>query len=520
MTKKYTFFILFVIVLFGFLIKVYRLSDIPSGFFCDEASIGYNAYSVLHYGKDEYGKPLPFFFQAFGEYKNPIQIYSTVPFIAILGLNELSVRLPSVIFGTTAIIAIYFLTKELMPKWKNKRIVALIAALFLAISPWHTHFSRASFEGIMPFILFTTLGLYFFLRSQINIRALYLSVVAFALAIYSYFPARIFIPLLGLSMVVIYVKFILQNKRIVALNLLLLLFLLFPLIEITLSPLGFARWNQVNIFSQPPGKITIPQHIVKNYFSHFSPNFLFLKGDIDMPGQFITRHSVRGMGELYLFQLPLIIFGFIFLIRKRAWKPTIILFLWLILYPIGSMFTTDQNAQATRSIIGVVPFQIISAIGLYYLVRLFSKIRKSLAYISSFIMFIVIAISFVNYLNLYFVKYTLYSSDFWGWQYGPKEIIKYFVKVQISYDDLYLNGEFNGSEIFYKFYDPLNSCQNKCKMGSFYTSPQILNPKRKQLFALSPNALNESLLREKFLVKKTIYYPNNTIAFLIGEIVK
>jgi len=83
-----------------------------------------------------------------------------------------------------------------------------------------------------------------------------------------------------------------------------------------------------------------------------------------------------------------------------------------------------------------------------------------------------------------------------------------------------MSGEFNGSDIFLKFYDPKNVCDNKCKIGDFWREPNIYNPSKKQLFSLSPEYLNNSTLKEKFLVRKTIHYPNNTIAFLIGEIVQ
>ena len=59
---------LFILTLATFL-RLYRLKDNPAGFFCDEASIGYNAYSILTTGKDEWGQPWPLFFRAFGEYK-------------------------------------------------------------------------------------------------------------------------------------------------------------------------------------------------------------------------------------------------------------------------------------------------------------------------------------------------------------------------------------------------------------------------------------------------------------------
>lgn len=107
------------IVIFAFVIRFYRVSEIPSGFFADEASIGYNAYTILTKGIDEYGVNYPLFFRAFGEYKNPVQIYATVPFIALFGLNEFSVRLVSVIFGVLSIFALYILTNEVFKKYNR-----------------------------------------------------------------------------------------------------------------------------------------------------------------------------------------------------------------------------------------------------------------------------------------------------------------------------------------------------------------------------------------------------------------
>jgi 4-amino-4-deoxy-L-arabinose transferase-like glycosyltransferase len=512
--KNLSHIVLALTIIFAFFLRIYNLSNIPSGLFADEASIGYNAYSILTKGVDEYESPHPLFFRAFGEFKGPVEIYSTVPFVYIFGLNEFSTRFPSVIFGTLTIVFIYLLTKEFFLKYKYGEIIALIATIFLTISPWHIHFSRTSMEGLMPYILFTVIGVYSFLKSQKRIEMLYLSIIFFALAIYCYFPARIFIPLFGLGIIIIYHRFFWHYKKESILGLFLSILLLAPLLAHLISPFGFSRWQQISIFSNPPNNETIYQHIINNYASHFSLDFLFLKGDIDMSGQFITRHSVRGIGELYLYQLPLIILGFIFLIKKRSWNPLTILFLWLIIYPTGSMFTVDRNAQATRSIIGVIPFQILSAVGFYYFFALISKFKKFLNIILIFCCLTVVFIYFINYLNLYFVKYPLYSSDFWGWQYGARDTVKYFAANEQKYDRLIIAPEFNSPEIFFKFYAP-KSCL-KCSVGLPDTS---YNPLLKQLFAITPSYL-QSHQDLKFNTLKTIYYPNQSIAFKIGEVVQ
>src|SRR5262249_31468956 len=196
-----------------------------------------------------------------------------------------------------------------------------------------------------------------------------LSIALFALALYSYFPARLFIPLFALSLCCVYFRFFLRHKRETLLSAVALIMLLIPFVENLFAPGGFARWQQVSIFAHAPEGEPIWQHIATNYLSHFSLGFLFTLGDSGMPGQAVLRHSVRGMGELYLLQLPLVLLGLYTVVRGRS-REGLVLLLWLLLYPVGSMFTTDANAQATRSIIGVVPWQILSAVGLVYLFQL------------------------------------------------------------------------------------------------------------------------------------------------------
>lgn len=504
---------LLLIVCIGLILRTYLIAELPSGFFADEASIGYNAYTILTKGTDEYGSFSPFFFRAFGEYKNPVQIYSTVPFIALFGLNEFSVRIVSALYGVLGIIALFFLVKEIFHKEKRSYYIAISASFLLTINPWHIHLSRVALEGFMAFIFFTILGLYFFLKSQRNKKYFFLSVVTFILAFYSYFPARLFIPLLGISIFIFYIRFFMRNLRVAILCVLFLSIFLIPFVSSLFSSSALARWQQVSIFSQPPSDVSVTQHIIRNYLSHFSLDFLFTRSDIDMPGQFITRHSVRGIGQLYFFHLPFIILGMLYLFKKNK-KIFLIFITWVVIFPSGSMFTTSQSAQATRSVIGIVPFQIFSAVGIFYFLRYLSKLHLYYFQIALGIIFFVILASFMQFVNLYFSKYNLYASDFWGWQYGARDIVKYFASQESKYDELVMAPEFNAPEIFFKFYAP-NQCE-KCQIG---TPKESYNPTKRQLFAVTPAFLNDnpSFI---FIAQKIIYYPNKNIAFQIGEVVQ
>jgi len=156
--------LLTVIIFIGAFLRFYQLGFNPPSLTWDEASIGYNAYSILKTGKDEYGNLFPISIRSFDDYKPPVYTYLTVPFIAALGLNEFSVRLPAAIIGVFFVVVIYFLVKELLQKWDKKfyETVSCASALFIAISPMSLQFSRAAFEGnIGLFFLMLALLLFF-----------------------------------------------------------------------------------------------------------------------------------------------------------------------------------------------------------------------------------------------------------------------------------------------------------------------------------------------------------------------
>jgi 4-amino-4-deoxy-L-arabinose transferase-like glycosyltransferase len=505
------------LLIFSLLLRIWHIGSVPTALFCDEASIGYNAYSIINTGKDEYGKQLPIFFKSFGEYKNPVQTYSTTLFVKIFGLNEFSVRITSIIYGLLSIIAIFLFTRELIGLFfkkhiHEKNIIAFFSALFLAISPWHIFLSRVSLEGLMPYVFFTTIASYFFIKTLKNEKYMIMSGLFFCLAIYSYFSARIFIPLFGLCLGIIFFRVLAKKFTNLFFSILLVFILLLPIITNLKSPEVVARWNQINIFSKNLDKTIVIKQMAQNYINHFSYDFLFRKGDIDMKGQTITRHSVRGIGELYLFQLPLLIIGIIALIKEKN-KGSLIIFLWLILYPIANILTDSTSPYATRSIIGVIPFQIISSFGLATLLRLHIFKKRIFKIGFYFISFVIVILSLLYFCKLLYLEYPNYSSDYWGWQYGAKNIISYFKNQGSKYDEFIMTGDFNGAYIFLKFYDPINSCHN-CKIGDY----TYHNPSKKQLFAVRPENLKE-IPGYKFMIQDKILYSNQKEAFYIGEYV-
>ncbi|WP_198649079.1 glycosyltransferase family 39 protein [Cyanothece sp. BG0011] len=297
--EKYPGFYLVVILILAFLLRVLFLGSIPNGFFPDEASNAYDAYSILHTLKDQYGEFLPWYFKSANDYREGLYMYLMVPFIKLLGLNPFAARITSAIIGTLTVFIVYHLAKEIF----NQRI-GLLSALFLAILPWHIHFSRITFRAILLPCLFC-LSLLFFFKSLKHPKWLIVSSILFSISIYTYHSARVFIPLFLLGLTIIYREYLWKHKYYTFWAFIAFSVLFIPQLIYQLSPEGMARANTVGIQ-------TNLSKIISDYLSYFSLDFLFFDGDPS------PRHKINNTAGLYSFQIPLLFLGLFFLYKEKG----------------------------------------------------------------------------------------------------------------------------------------------------------------------------------------------------------
>ncbi len=116
--KKNQFLVLIIVI--AALVRFIAIGDNPPSLNWDEVSHGYNAYSILKTGKDEWGKSFPTIFRAYGDYKLPVYIYLTAITESLFGLNAFAVRLPSVLAGIATVIFTYLLVSELFRPKKHR----------------------------------------------------------------------------------------------------------------------------------------------------------------------------------------------------------------------------------------------------------------------------------------------------------------------------------------------------------------------------------------------------------------
>src|SRR5690242_2861668 len=77
----------------GIVARVVDFGRVPPGLGQDEASIGYESWSLLHFGIDRNGISWPVHLVSWGSGQNALYAYFAMPFVAF-GLSPLTTRLP------------------------------------------------------------------------------------------------------------------------------------------------------------------------------------------------------------------------------------------------------------------------------------------------------------------------------------------------------------------------------------------------------------------------------------------
>lgn len=449
--KKHTLLLLFSLLVIAFFLRFIRLSSAPVELFGDEIDVGIQGYSLLMTGKDYLGHPLPLSISSFSESRLPFLMYFTIPFIKIFGLTELGLRLPMVVIGLLLILQIYILGYRLF----GKKVGILAAALY-TISPWAIHFSRWTNDNV-GILLFVLPAIYFFSKKN------YLWALSLlALAFYTYSVATVFVPLLGLVLLLLIVPLrdVLSKK--VIFGGIIALIILIPYAITVVSSVGSNRFSQISIFgdstllhdlltrrSQSGSGLTryfrnrplfYFHEFTNSYLRSFSTEFLFFNGDP------ILRHSPGGMGMFYLFEVITIPLGLAWIALNWRSKAARLLLLWLLISPVSSALTKDGGNHAGRLIVMLPPMLLVSALGLQVLLtkKILSVLVTGVAvYCFSFFMY------------RYHVEW---PKDSWRfWQYGFKEAFAYTRSIQPQPARIFFNSTYETALprfLFWFAYDP------------------------------------------------------------------
>ncbi|PIV10724.1 hypothetical protein COS50_03945 [Candidatus Roizmanbacteria bacterium CG03_land_8_20_14_0_80_35_26] len=333
--KKYL--LLFLIIVLGFFLRVYKVDTVPSGVLVDEAALGYNAYSVFKTGFDEHKIRYPLLFKSFGDYKPPAYFYSQLPFIKLFGSNNFSLRFPSVLAGTLLILVVFFLFNNLGFGFTT----SLFAAALTAFSPWTIILSRFALESNLG-LLFFGIGLTFTIKYLREDKILFaiLAGVFFGLSWYGYIAYR-----MTTGLIIFFLFFYGFYKKLKPKNLIILVgvffITIFPLFLTVFSKSTNARFYQIGLLADKgpvmeiiesrtfcredlpkllcylnSNKATVLGRILfDRYLKTFSLDYLFVGGERSS-----GSYGVENFGLFSFFTIPLYLLGFIALFSHKKNK--------------------------------------------------------------------------------------------------------------------------------------------------------------------------------------------------------
>jgi hypothetical protein len=311
----------------------------PPGFFADESSIAYNAYTVAARGTDEHGRRLPLFFTAFGEYKSPVYVYLLAALFKLTGPSIAVARALSAVLGATAALLLGLVAARSVraPTRAGERAdgtrdgdgddtrvgvdagraraVGLTVALSALLTPWLFEISRLVFEvALMPLALALLLlalraahgrGLW---TLKDNVRV----ALALALVTYTYSVGRLLAPLLALGLLLFagrgrWWRAPFRTWLLYALTLL-------PLLVFFVEHPGALgeRFAQVSFVRPGMSWTEAALRLCQNYAGHFSPRAWLVAGDPE------TRHHVQTMGSLLAPTVAAAVAGLLLLLRLRG----------------------------------------------------------------------------------------------------------------------------------------------------------------------------------------------------------
>lgn len=181
---------------------------------------------------------------------------------------------------------------------------------------------------------------------------------AFGFMLYAYSGAQPFTLAWAAGLAVLYGRVIAKQPGWFALGVALFAAGAGPVAWITLEPGGAARLDAVAIWTEEGATAgSVLARFATNYAAHFSPVFLFLKGDS------LPRHGIPGWGQLLMIDALLLPLG-IWTTFRRKMPLRGALLLAFALGPVGAAITRMGIPHALRALPMVVPAAVWGGVGL------------------------------------------------------------------------------------------------------------------------------------------------------------
>ena len=430
--------------------RFYNIAQMPPGLYPDEAMNGNNALEALSTGNFK-------IFYPENNGREGLFINIQALSVATFGNEPWALRLVSALFGVLTVLGVYLLTKELFCKKNyesrimnqelepennlhnskfilhNSKIIALLSSFFLAVSFWHTNFSRIGFRAIMlPFL--TTFSFYFLFkgfRTKKNINFIWAGIFM-GLGFHTYIAFRI-VPIVVIAVLIFKLIEIIRtngagdiensaNKKELLKEFFYNIVIYGSFALLAALPIFYYFYIHPDDFIGRAGQVSI--FASENPITEVIKSSILTLAQFNFIGDWNWRHNFAGspllfwpVGIFFLIGIFICLKKFLKfcyqLLKKFPHNPIplqhIFLLAWFSAMLAPSILSTEGLPHALRSIGAIPPTFILAGLGTFTLYNFFKKkiflySNKKLIMPLYFIILFYVAFSgyrkyFVNYAN-------------------------------------------------------------------------------------------------------------------------
>lgn len=315
------------VFVFAYAIRIYQFGMVPGGVNQDEAMAAVDGKALADYATDRFGTFMPAHLYAWGYGQmSSLLSYLIAIFVKIGGLNIITTRLPLLIVSILGGIFFYLLVKDLFGK-----NVGLVAAMFVAINPWHLIQSRWALDcNLLPH--FFIAAMYFLNKGICNnelkkgrlSKRIYLciSMILFGLCMYCYgITIYTILPLLIVMLIYYTAK---KRLKISDVLICMVVYLLVAWPFLLTMVVNYFRWDTIKL-----PFVTIqyfPDSIRAEDILLFSDKPLWQLGNnmkaflnvVLFQHKDLPWNDIEGFGTIYLCTMPFVFAGFVEFARRKS----------------------------------------------------------------------------------------------------------------------------------------------------------------------------------------------------------
>lgn len=359
--------ILAAVAVVGVLIRVWQFGSVPAGFNQDGAMAAVDGKALADHATDRFGTFLPAHLYAWGYGQmSSLLSYMIAVFVKLFGLNPVTARMPQLVMSLLGGLFFYLFIRDVFGKGAG-----LIAAMFVAVNPWHLVQSRWALDcNLLPHFF---MGGLYFLNKGLTRKSwyAYISMIFFALCMYCYGITIYSIPVFLLVTCVYYMARKKLTWKVTLISAGIYLALAWPFL-LTMA-VNYFKWETISL---PFTTIQLFESSVRSKdillftpepLTQLSKNIQALLNTTVIQKKDLSWNDIAGFGTMFLFTMPFVCAGLVELIRHKTDGAKGLALLALLTGVWVGLLTNNVNVNRINIIYyGIMMFAVL---GIYFTIR-------------------------------------------------------------------------------------------------------------------------------------------------------